>query len=224
MVLVTVRWSALHPAPSWLGRVRTTGQGRIQINWCPMQQNGSFQPIAPVPQPVPGNAIRWLRDVVISLATAIVVLLFFAFIYQPVRVEGISMQPGLQNNERLFINRMAYRFGPIERSDVVVFLYPRDQSKSYIKRVIAVPGDILRIDHGRVYLNGHLLLEPYLPRRYRDDRSMAPIVVPADSYFVLGDHRNIASDSREFGVVPRNLIYGKASFAIWPADKLGAVN
>jgi signal peptidase I len=105
----------------------------------------------------------------------------------------------------------------------VVFHYPRDPEKSYIKRVIAVPGDRLRIDHGQVWVNDNALAERYVPPMYRDTRSYAATVIPDDCYFVMGDHRSISSDSREFGVVERDLIYGKAVFVYWPARDVGEV-
>jgi signal peptidase I len=140
-----------------------------------------------------------------------------------VRVEGTSMLPQLEDSDRLFINKIVYRFTAIERDDVVVFHYPRDPEKSYIKRVIALPGDRLRIDHGQVWLNGKPLREKYVPEEYCDSRSMAEIVIPEDSYFMMGDHRSISSDSREFGPVDRSLIYGKAVFVYWPARDVGVV-
>ena len=112
----------------------------------------------------------------------------------------------------------------IERGDVVVFHYPRDPEKSYIKRVIAEPGDELRIDDGRTYINGRLLPEPYVPRRFHDSRSQDVMVIQADQYFVMGDHRSISSDSRDFGPVPRDLIYGKAAFVYWPAEDMGIIH
>ena len=145
------------------------------------------------------------------------------FLYQPVRVEGTSMLPMLRDQDRLFINKMAYRVGEIHRGDVVVFLYPRDHTKSYIKRVIAGPGDDLRIDEGRVYVNGSKVRETYVPKRFADDRSAPEIKIPADEYFVMGDHRSISSDSRDFGPVERGLIYGKAAFVYWPVDQAGVV-
>lgn len=162
----------------------------------------------------------WLRDVLISIAASFFII---TFVYQPVRVEGTSMQPELRDQDRLFINKFAYHFENISRGDVVVFHYPRDPSKSYIKRVIALPGDTLSIDGGQVYVNGKAIQEPYVPERYRDDRSMPEVMIPPNDYFVMGDHRSISSDSRDFGPVPRNLIYGKAAFVYWPADNIGVV-
>ena len=175
----------------------------------------------------PGTARRagsgillWLRDLVISAAIS---LLIITFLYQPVRVEGTSMLPRLEDRDRLFINKFVYHVESIQRGDVVVFHYPRDPEKSYIKRVIALPGDRIWIDHGEVWLNGKLLKESYVPDRYRDNRSMAEMIVPDDSYFMMGDHRSISSDSREFGPVERDLIYGKAVFVYWPAKDAGVV-
>jgi len=163
----------------------------------------------------------WLRDLLISAAVSVFIILF---LYQPVRVEGTSMLPRLVDQDRLFINKFVYHFTSIERGDVVVFRYPRDQQLSYIKRVVAVPGDRLRIDRGKVYVNDRLLDEPYVPTEYRDTRSYDAIVVPPGEYFVLGDHRSIAADSREFGPVKRDLIYGRATFIYWPTQDVGVVH
>jgi signal peptidase I len=162
----------------------------------------------------------WVRDLVISLAISAFIIIF---LYQPVKVEGTSMMPGLDDQERIFINKFVYSFEPIERGDVVVFRYPRDPSKSYIKRVIAVPGDHVRIDEGQVYVNGHRLQEAYVPAEFADDRSYGDTVVPRGSYFLLGDHRSSSSDSRDFGPVSQRYIYGKAVFGYWPVDRMGIV-
>ena len=162
----------------------------------------------------------WLRDLLTSIVVAFLII---TFLYQPVRVEGTSMMPELRDQERLFINKFEYHFEPIHRGDVVVFHYPLNPVKSYIKRVIAVPGDDVSVQDGQVYVNGRELREPYVPRRYRDNRSYPDTVLKADQYFVLGDHRLISSDSRDFGPVSRNLIYGKASFVYWPTNEMGVV-
>jgi signal peptidase I len=163
----------------------------------------------------------WGRDMLFSLAVSFFII---TFLYQPVRVEGTSMMPRLGDQDRLFINKFVYHFEDIHHGDVVVFHYPRDPQKSYIKRVIAVPGDELRIDDGRTYVNGRLLPEPYVPRKFHDSRSQDAIVIPADQYFVMGDHRSISSDSRDFGPVARELIYGKAAFVYWPAEDMGVIH
>src|ERR1700743_3231960 len=112
-------------------------------------------------QPVQRGVVHsWLRDLVVSVMVSTFIIIF---LYQPVRVEGTSMLPMLEDQDRLFINKLAYRVGDIQRGDVVVFLYPHDHEKSYIKRVIALPGDTLRIDHGQVYVNGKKIGEPYVP-------------------------------------------------------------
>ncbi len=166
------------------------------------------------------TALSCLRDMVVSV---LVSAFSSMFLYQPVRVEGTSMLPMLEDQDRLFVNKLAYRVGEIHRGDVVVFLYPHDHTKSYIKRVIALPGDNLRIDHGRVYVNGKSIVERYVPARFADDRSQPEMTVPQQEYFVMGDHRSISSDSRDFGPVDRSLIYGKAAFVYWPMDQAGVV-
>src|SRR5580692_7848676 len=141
----------------------------------------------PPPDPAAGLAAKqssplvagWLRDIIISLAVS---AFFIIFLYQPVKVEGTSMMPTLQDQERVFINKFVYKLEPIERGDVIVFRYPRDPSKSYIKRVIAVAGDRVRIEGGLVYVNDHRISEDYVSQIYEDVRSYAPTVVPPHSY------------------------------------------
>jgi signal peptidase I len=172
------------------------------------------------------TALSWVRDLTFSVLIAVVLIVF---IYQPVKVEGTSMEPGLTDQERIFINKFTYELGlgQIERGDTVVFLYPGDRSKSYIKRVIGLPGDRVRIEAGQVFVNGKPLMEDYVPREFRDtlswpsDAPGADREVPEGNYFVLGDHRSQSSDSRAWGFVPRSDIYGKAVFVYWPLDKMG---
>ena len=123
----------------------------------------------------------------------------------------------------IFVNKYVYRLESIQRGDVVVFRYPRDPSKSFIKRVIALAGDRIRIESGEVFVNGEALEEDYVPAAYADQRSYGEIVIPPNSYFVLGDHRTMSNDSRDFGPVNVGFIYGKAVFGYWPVDKMGRV-
>jgi len=210
-----------------------------------MDENPSLDNLPPEPvsqtepepaddSPAPGrpllwSTLSWVRDLAFSLLIA---GLLIVFLYQPVKVEGTSMEPGLTDQERIFINKFVYQFGlgGIERGDTVVFIYPHEPRKSYIKRVIGLPGDRIRIVAGLVFVNGRALEEDYVPKDYRDSMSW-PLAapgeapeereVPADHYFVLGDHRNSSSDSRSWGWVPRANIYGKAVFVYWPFDKIG---
>ena len=180
--------------------------------------------------PVPQNQFRvpnpklipvisvWLRDLIISLAISAFIIIF---LYQPVKVEGTSMMPSLDDQERIFVNKFVYRIEAIQRGDIVVFRYPRDPSKSFIKRVIGVAGDHIRIEGGRVFVNGTQLAEDYVPESYEDERSYPEITVPENGFFVLGDHRTMSNDSRDFGPVDQSFIYGKAVFGYWPVDKLG---
>src|SRR3989454_5602646 len=140
----------------------------------------------------------WLRDLIISLAISAFIIISLS---QPVKVEGTSMMPSLDDQERILVNKFVYRLEAIQHGDIVVFRYPRDPSKSYIKRVIGVAGDHIRIDNGLVYVNDDPLNEDYVPASYTDERSYPEIVVPPHSYFLLGDHRSMSNDSRDFGPV-----------------------
>lgn len=162
----------------------------------------------------------WGRDLLIALGLS---AFFILFLYQPVRVEGTSMLPGLQDQERIFINKFVYKLEPIERGDIVVFHYPFDPGQSYIKRVIGISGDRVRIVDGQVYVNGNPIKEPYVPGEYFDYRSMVQTTVPPHCYFLLGDHRSLSKDSRDFGAVDQSYIYGKAVFVYWPVYKLGVL-
>jgi signal peptidase I len=178
-------------------------------------------PVAAAPQiRVSSGFGVWLRDLMISLAISAFIIIF---LYQPVKVEGTSMMPSLVDQERIFVNKFVYRLEPIERGDIVVFRYPYDPSKSYIKRVIGMAGDRIRIDAGLVYVNGEALDETYVPPEYADSRTYREVVVPSNYYYVLGDHRSMSEDSRSFGPVDQRLIYGKAVFGYWPMDKVGRV-
>src|SRR3989475_10481341 len=169
----------------------------------------------------PRELKAWARDLFLALGLAMVIIIF---LYQPVKVEGTSMAPLLSDQERIFINKFVYRFEPIERGDVVVFWYPLDRSKSFIKRVIGLPGGNIEVRQGRVLVNGKRLMEPYVPPQFADSGSYGPITVPVDDYFGMGDHRVSSNDSRRFGPVESKYIYGKAVFAYWPVDHFGSIS
>jgi signal peptidase I len=185
-----------------------------QMGSVPAQDQEQFPPLR-------GELRTWTRDLAVALGLALVIIIF---LYQPVKVEGTSMAPLLSDQERIFINKFVYRFEPIDRGDVVVFWYPLDRSKSFIKRVVALPGETLEIRFGHVYINGQEMSEPFVPANYLDGSSYGPVQIPAGNYFVMGDHRDSSNDSRVFGPVGRPYIYGKAVFAYWPVDHFGSLS
>ena len=163
----------------------------------------------------------WVRDIFFAVGTAVMIVVF---LYQPVKVEGTSMLPELRDQERIFVNKFVYRIEDIGRRDIVVFWYPKDASKSYIKRIIGMPGDKVEIREGKVYVNDTLLDEPYIDEHFIDYRNFPPVFVDPGHYYVLGDHRNQSNDSRMWGLVPERYIYGKAVFRYWPVTKIGTLD
>lgn len=172
-----------------------------------------------------------LRDV---LFAAVIAILIVVFVVQPVRVEGQSMMPKLHDQDRIFVNKFIYPLRewigdrePIKRGDIVVLLYPDDPSKSYIKRVVGLPGEEVNIENGKLYINGAQIDEPYLDSEYLSSDSMpGPVQVKDHHYFVLGDNRRNSSDSRYWGLVPEKYIYGKAIFRYYPftpVERIGAI-
>jgi signal peptidase I len=174
-----------------------------------------------------GEARLLLRDLVFALMIAALILVF---IVQPVKVEGTSMLPRLHDGERIFVNKLIYydeySWAPkVDRGDIVVFWYPDDPSKSYIKRVIGLPGDTIDIHEGVVRVNGRDLEERYLDSRLNlNPKSQAPVLVRLNYYFVMGDNRDNSSDSRSWGLVPKKYIYGKALFRYWPPTAASVIH
>lgn len=168
-----------------------------------------------------------LRDLIFALMVAALVVVF---IVQPVKVEGTSMLPRLHDGERIFVNKLIYydeyRWAPkVDRGDIVVFWFPDDPSKSYIKRVIGLPGDIVEIREGQVYINGSVLDEKYLdPKSNLTPRSQAPVHVKPNYYFVMGDNRDNSYDSRSWGLVPKKYVYGKALLRYWPPSAASVIH
>lgn len=162
-----------------------------------------------------------LKDWVVSILVAVILALFIRyFIVELYMVEGPSMRPTLISSERLIVNKFIYRFKAPERGEVVVFRYPRDPSRDFIKRVIAIPGDTIEIKEGRVFVNGQLQNETYILERTRGSYPLA--TVPAGHIFVMGDNRNNSEDSRfkDVGFVPYDLIKGKAMVVFWPLEHI----
>jgi signal peptidase I len=195
----------------------------------------SEPPVPPLvaAEPLPDErrpARRWrvfwrvAREVLHDVAIAVlVVVLFVTFVAQAFRVQGPSMMPLLRDGERIIVYKLGYRWGRVQRGDVVVFWYPLDPSVSFIKRVVGLPGERIEIHRGMLFVNENVLREPYVPARFLEDQDLGPVDVRPGHYFVMGDHRNGSHDSRKFGEVPAKYIYGRAVFRLWPLDRVGVI-
>lgn len=162
------------------------------------------------------------REIVETIALTLIIFLVIRFAIQSYRVSGVSMQPGLQNDEYVVVNKMAYLFHAPERGDVIVFHYPLDTTKDFIKRVIALPGDTITYDSTTVRVDGTLLKEPYISQAANPDGKTW--IVPQNDYFVMGDNRPASDDSRDWGFVPKDDVVGKAVMVYWPFSNWQLVN
>ena len=158
----------------------------------------------------------WIVSIVVAVALAMFIRTFIVELYV---VDGPSMRPTLESEERLVVNKFIYRFRTPEKGEVLVFQYPRDPSRDFIKRVIATPGDTVEIREGRVLVNDQLLTEDYILEKTRSEYPKS--TVPEGRIFVMGDNRNNSEDSRfaDVGFVPYDLIKGKAILVFWPISQ-----
>ena len=157
--------------------------------------------------------VAWFKTLA---SAAVYATLIVTFGFQVARVEGQSMAPTLADQDRLIVNKLAYRVGEPRRSDIVMLYYPLNPDKSFVKRVIAEEGDQVRIVDGRVYVNDVPLRDDFVPPEFRSHDDFGPTVIPEGYYFVMGDHRNNSSDSRHWGMVPKKYIIGKVQLRWWP--------
>ncbi|WP_027406699.1 signal peptidase I [Anaerovibrio sp. RM50] len=158
-----------------------------------------------------------IRDWVISIAVAVALAMFIrTFVVELYLVDGPSMMPTLEHQQRLVVNKFVYKMRAPERGEILIFQYPRDKSRDFIKRVIAVPGDTIEIKDHNVYVNGELQNEDYILAKSRMDYPKTTI--PEGHVFVMGDNRNNSEDSRfpDVGFVPYELLKGKAMLVFWP--------
>jgi signal peptidase I len=157
--------------------------------------------------------VAWVKTL---MSAAVYAILIVTFVFQVARVEGQSMAPTLEDQDRLIVNKLVYRIGEPRRGDIVMLYYPLNPEKSFVKRVIAEEGDTVRIVDGRVYVNDIPLKDDYVPSEFRSHDDWGPQVIPEGYYFVMGDHRNNSSDSRHWGMVPKKYIIGKVQLRWWP--------
>ena len=153
----------------------------------------------------------------IGIIVTVIPVLTLIFIAQPVKVQGIGMSPNLNDEDRIFVSK---RIGLLQRGDIVLFYFPKDTSKSYIKRVVGLPKELVEIRAGKTLINGSYIEEPYLdPQLNRTPEDVEPLQIPEGNYFVMGDNRDNSSDSRMWGVLPKSLIYGKVLWQYWSSDR-----
>ncbi|MGH2509433.1 MAG: signal peptidase I [Ktedonobacteraceae bacterium] len=162
------------------------------------------------------------REIVETLALALLIFLAVHFTVQNYQIDGFSMQNTLQNSQYVLVNKIAYLFHAPERGDVIVFHEPDQPDRDLIKRVIGLPGDKITMDSTNIWVNGTELHEPYITAP--SNPPTQPITVPANDYFVLGDNRPNSEDSRYFGPVPRDNIVGKATLVDWPFNQWQFLN
>ena len=166
------------------------------------------------------STVAEIKDWIVSIVVAVALAMFIrTFIVELYVVDGPSMRPTLESEERLVVNKFIYRFRVPEKGEVLVFQYPRDPSRDFIKRVIATPGDTIEIREGRVLVNDQLLTEDYILEKTRSEYPKS--TVPEGRIFVMGDNRNNSEDSRfaDVGFVPYDLIKGKAMLVFWPISQ-----
>jgi signal peptidase I len=200
-------------APPVAGVVAGPDTGAV-APWLPMPD---ARPPAP-PRAVTLNRIgeetlAWLKTLA---SAAVYATLIVTFGFQVARVEGQSMAPTLADQDRLIVNKLAYRLGEPHVGDIVMLYYPLNPNKSFVKRVIAEEGDQVRVVDGRVFRNDVPMDDSFVPSDYRSHDDWGPQVVPEGYYFVMGDHRNNSSDSRHWGFVPKKYIIGKVQLRWWP--------
>ena len=193
---------ATEPVPALAGGIAAPPDARLAIDGGGLRMERVVEELS-----------AWLKTLA---SAAVYATLIVTFGFQVARVEGHSMAPTLEDQDRLIVNKAVYRIGQPHINDIVMLYYPNDPNKSFVKRVIAEEGDQVRIVDGKVYRNDILLDDSFVPPDYRSHDDWGPQVIPEGYYFVLGDHRNNSSDSRHWGFVPKKYIIGKVQLRWWP--------
>jgi signal peptidase I len=193
---------AAEPIPAMAGGPASEPDARMAIDGGSLRMNRLAE-----------EFVAWLKTLA---SAAVYATLIVTFGFQVARVEGQSMAPTLADQDRLIVNKLAYRLGDPQVGDIVMLYYPNNPEKSFVKRVIAEEGDQVRIVDGKVYRNDVLMDDSFVPEMYRSHDDWGPEVIPEGYYFVMGDHRNNSSDSRHWGFVPKKYIIGKVQLRWWP--------
>jgi signal peptidase I len=183
--------------------------GRLAKPWARSKPAGRHVMLARVQEEV----WAWIKTIA---SAAVYAILIVTFGFQVARVEGMSMAPTLEDQDRLIVNKLIYRIRPPHKNDIVMLYYPVNPDKSFVKRVIAEENDLVRIVDGKVYVNDVPVDDTYVPSEFRSHDDWGPSMIQEGYYFVMGDHRNNSSDSRHWGLVPKKYIIGKVQVRWWP--------
>lgn len=160
--------------------------------------------------------VEIIESVVIAVLLAVIIRIF---IFQPFWIPSESMVPNLQIGDRIIVSKLNYHFTEPKRGDIMVFKFPRDPSRDFVKRTIGISGDTVEVRNSQLYINGEKVAENYLPNGLQFGE-YGPFKVPSDSYFMMGDNRNLSQDSRAWGVLPKDNIVGKAVLIYWPLNRI----
>lgn len=162
-----------------------------------------------------------IKEILESIIVAVVLAFIIRyFLFQPFYIPSGSMEPTLKVGDRIIVNKLLYRFSSPKRGDIMVFKYPVNPDRDFIKRVIGLPGETIEIKDSKVYIDGKILEQPFLPPNLKYDRNFAPIKIGEHQYFMMGDNRNNSEDSRFWGTLPEKNIVGKAMFVYWPSNRI----
>jgi signal peptidase I len=204
---------AIDPSPGALSVVGAAPEATVSTPWPTPEARVPVNSRAMTLNRIGEETLAWLKTLA---SAAVYATLIVTFGFQVARVEGQSMAPTLADQDRLIVNKLAYRLGEPHVGDIVMLYYPLNPNKSFVKRVIAEEGDQVRVVGGRVYRNDVPMDDAFVPAEYRSHDDWGPQVVPEGYYFVMGDHRNNSSDSRHWGFVPKKYIIGKVQLRWWP--------
>ena len=190
------------PVPALAGGIAPAPDTRLAIDGSSLRMERIVEEI-----------VAWLKTLA---SAAVYATLIVTFGFQVARVEGQSMAPTLADQDRLIVNKLAYRIGEPQVGDIVMLYYPLRPEKSFVKRVIAAENDTVRVVDGKVYRNDVPMDDAFVPPEFRSHEDWGPQVIPEGYYFVMGDHRNNSSDSRHWGYVPKKYIIGRVQLRWWP--------
>lgn len=216
--------AAGHLQAGWMGRLMSDTQGKVGDQYQLQAEPASAVVEAGSSNSEAMSAGAMIRELVETIALALILFLVIRQVVQNYRIESHSMEPNFVEGQFVLVNKLAYKLGEPQRGEVLVFHNPGNTSEDYIKRIIGLPGDTVQLVGDAVYINGKELPQPFEHEQNLPDYQYGPVVVPDNTLFVMGDNRPRSSDSRAIGPIDENLVVGKAWLRVWPFNKFGFVS